>query len=610
MVGVDQRRLTAMGGGPLDIAVAVQIDLPQLMQDIVQLLPQTREVFVVMGTAPLEQFWEQEIRREWPGHFPQLTFHWMSDRSLEETLKVLSHPPPHSAVFYGILNRDAAGVPHEGESGLLAVRQAAGAPLFGYSMEQLGQGVLGGRLISMRDSGMDAAGVALEILQGTAPESLKVQPRPPSPPTFDWRELNRWHIPESRLPLGSTVLYREPSLWQTHRGTVLAVLTVGAAQTALILMLLAARRQAREGHAAMSLATDASGVGFWRRETDSDEIQASPKWREIFGLPERGVIRVADVLQRIHPEDEPRVREAIEASAREGRRYEFEHRVVLPDGSTRWVASMGRADDQDSAQKLRTRGISMDISHRKGIESQMERQRSDMAHLSRVATLGELSGALAHELNQPLGSILANAQAARRMMDRERFDLTELREILEDIISEDRRAGKVIVRLKALLKRGEAVRQETNINTCVEDVLAVVRGDLASRGIQVARELEQPLREIHADCIQIQQVLLNLITNACDAMESSPADRRRLTVRTYGEDQGAHLEVIDRGAGISGNVDEVFRPFHTTKTKGLGLGLAICKTIIESHGGRLWAESNPEGGAIFHVTLPFGGSGS
>lgn len=604
VVGIDQRRLTEIGGGPRDLAVSVGFDLPQLIGDILMLRPQTRKVFVVMGSAPLEQFWEREMRREWSSRFPDLTFHWLSNQSLEEIRETVGRAPPDSAVFYGILNRDAAGIPHQEESGLLAVRQATAAPVFGYCFEQLGLGVVGGRLVSMKASGTDAARAAAEILGGTPPSAIRVSPRPPTPPTFDWRELRHWKIAESMLPPGSVVLHREPSLWTTHRTTVLVALAAGTAQAILILMLLAARRQARESHASLQLAADSANVGFWRRDTGGDEVQASPKWREIFGLPAHGAIRIPDVLARLHPEDEPRLRRAIEDSAREGKRYEIEHRILLPDGSVRWIESIGRADADKPGHNLRTRGISVDITDRKRIENQVEQQRSHMAHLSRVASLGELSGSLAHELNQPLGSILANAQAARRLLDQHPPDLAELREILADIVDEDRRAAEVIARLKALLKHGQTSRQAVDANQCFEDVLAITGGDLIARGIRVFRDFEHPVPAVMFDRVQLQQVLINLIANACDAMLETPPHQRSLRLRTSVEDNQLHLEVQDHGCGIPGDPEQLFEPFHTTKPDGLGMGLAICKTILEAHQGRIRATNNQDGGATFRVTLP------
>lgn len=255
-------------------------------------------------------------------------------------------------------------------------------------------------------------------------------------------------------------------------------------------------------------------------------------------------------------------------------------------------------------------GIGIDISERKRVENELEQKREEMAHLSRVASLGELSGALAHELNQPLCSILSNAQAAQRLLAREKIDLDEMQEILADIVSEDRRAGEVIERLRALLKRGETKLQPLDLHACMEEVLKLMHGELVARGVIVARECPPSVPAVLADHVQLQQVFINLIANACDAMDSTPPGRRLLTLRCREEGKSLHMEVQDTGAGFQMPADDLFQPFHTTKAEGMGMGLAICRTIVDAHHGRLWAEPCAAGGAVFHLTLPFSVSSS
>jgi PAS domain S-box-containing protein len=345
-------------------------------------------------------------------------------------------------------------------------------------------------------------------------------------------------------------------------------------------------------------------VGLWERDIERDEITASAKWRALFGLPPGGRLHLADVFARLHPEDEPRVRETIEKAAREGQSYGTEHRVVLPDGGVRWLYSVGRVVHGRSGQRGHGRGASMDITDRKRIESEVAQQRGQLAHLSRVASLGVLSGSLAHELNQPLGIILSNAQAAQRLLAREQPDLEEIRDILADIVSEDRRAGDVIKRLRALLQRGETHRQPVSVNDCLEEVLRLVRSDLVGRGVTVHCTLAAGLPAVMADHVQVQQVLLNLIVNACDAIEANSPEHRWLSLTTAADAKGVRVAVRDQGCGLPEDVEAMFEPFHSTKPHGLGMGLAICRTILTAHDGKIWAEPNPDRGATFHVSLP------
>ena len=228
----------------------------------------------------------------------------------------------------------------------------------------------------------------------------------------------------------------------------------------------------------------------------------------------------------------------------------------------------------------------------------------EVAHLGRVATFGEISVSLAHELNQPLGIILSNAQAAQKLLTKESPDLHEVNEILNDIVTEDLRASESIKRMRALLQRGEVSRQSIEIHEVAEEVFQLMRNELARREVTLTHDLMSGLPQVSADRIQLQQVLLNLMLNACEAMEANAPEARRLHITASRDDKTVSLEVRDTGQGLPLDVEQVFQPFHTTKKDGLGMGLAICRSIITAHHGQLWAENNESGGATFHVVLP------
>jgi C4-dicarboxylate-specific signal transduction histidine kinase len=248
----------------------------------------------------------------------------------------------------------------------------------------------------------------------------------------------------------------------------------------------------------------------------------------------------------------------------------------------------------------------VNITERRQNERTAARQRDEIAHLSRVAALGELSGSLAHEINQPLMGILSNAQAAQRFLAHDDVNLDEVREILADIVEDDKRAGEVIRRLRALLKKGELQKRPLDINAVVDDVVRLTRNDLMNREVVASTELTPNLPPVFGDPIQLQQVLLNLVLNACEAMEAVPGPRQ-VQLRTFHTDGGVEISVSDRGGGIPpGDLERIFEPFVTTKEHGTGLGLSICRTIIVAHGGRLWAENIGEG-ATFRCMLPLSG---
>jgi signal transduction histidine kinase len=244
---------------------------------------------------------------------------------------------------------------------------------------------------------------------------------------------------------------------------------------------------------------------------------------------------------------------------------------------------------------------------RNGVERSLRQQRDEIAQLSRVAAVGELSGSLAHELSQPLTAILTNAQAAEYLLERDRAEPAMLREILRDIVSEDRRAADIIQRLRGVFERGDVQNQPIEINELVRDALKLAHGELAREQVDVRTELGADIPAITGDRVQLQQLLVNLITNACAAMSDQAAAGRRLVVRSgsIGR-EGVRVSVCDSGHGISpGDLTRIFEPFFTTRLEGMGLGLTVCRTIISAHRGKLWAENNADSGASFHVVLPF-----
>jgi PAS domain S-box-containing protein len=360
----------------------------------------------------------------------------------------------------------------------------------------------------------------------------------------------------------------------------------------------------RDSEQRMALAAAAGDLGFWGVDLRTGQTWSSEQGRRVGGLPEEAHFSVDDWLAMVHPEDRQRVSDALRASLAGATSYDQQFRFLRPDGAVRWMHAIARVLRDGAGDQLV--GVVIDTTERELAAREVREQQRQMAHLARVAVVGELSGTIAHELNQPLAAILTNAQVAVRMLDRGAVDLPELRAILADIVDDDRRAGAVIQRIRGLLRNDALVAEPLALADLVSDALVVARGELAERAVALQLDVGPALPRVRGDRVQLQQLLLNLIVNACDAMVAVPLPERRLTVVGAPDPAGGvHLSIADTGPGIAVTpVERVFEPFVSSKAGGLGLGLTICRSIVVAHGGQIWAENGASGGAAFHVVLP------
>ena len=370
----------------------------------------------------------------------------------------------------------------------------------------------------------------------------------------------------------------------------------------------------RESEARMSLAVDAADLGIWIRDLARDEIWASHKWRELFGFAPSEPLEFDAILQRLHPDDREGFRQAhaMAVAGADGGTYQTEYRLMLPDGATRWISSQGRVEFDATGQPVLIRGTARDVTARKQAEQETQLLRQEIAHAGRVSMMGQLASGLAHEINQPLASILRNAEAAELFLQHPSPDLDEIRAILSDIRSDDERAGHVIDRMRGLLKRQTLDTGRLDVGALVGDVAALVRIDAATRQVKLDVDVPADLPHVRGDRVQIQQVLLNLILNGMDALNGTRLEDRRVnvTARLDGA-QLVEIAVGDAGHGIPADtLARIFDPFFTTKPNGMGIGLAVSRTIVEAHSGRLWAENRNGGGAAFRFTLPIAEEGA
>jgi PAS domain S-box-containing protein len=379
------------------------------------------------------------------------------------------------------------------------------------------------------------------------------------------------------------------------------------------LMLLAGLIEERAGAAAtlrdreerIGFAAESANLAFWTINFELNESWMSDKGRAIFNFgPEERLSREL-FLSRVHPEDRNSVDEAIENARASSQTFEFEYRLLRPDGETRWLMSRGRYLTNDRGGLRELIGVAIDITSQVKADLQLRLQRDEMARMSRVSSMGELTASLAHELNQPLTAIASNAAAGKRLLAKGSLDFTLFDELLADVASDARRAGDVIHGIHQFVRKSEGTRRSVSLNEIVREVLRLLHSDLVGRGTAVETQFAVNLPPVEADPVQLQQVLLNLLMNSLEAMQSVPSAKRRVVVSTNREpNSSVTVSVRDYGCGLpEDNVDKVFVHFYSTKANGMGMGLTVVRSIVEAHGGTLRAENVGEG-ARFSFTLP------
>lgn len=482
---VEQRLVNRLDLTDNDVVVSVRNDFVAAFENILKVLPDIKTVAVVIGASPLEKFWIEEVKRELKPLEGRLDLVWYSDLPFEEILKRASALPPHTALFWGLMSIDAAGIVHEGDIALHRLHAVANAPIFSYQEPFFGDASVGGPMHSVAETSSKTVSAAIRILGGEKPVRIKYEPIGFGLPKYDWRELQRWGIGESSLPPGSEILFREPTLWDRYRWQMALIAAVILIQAGFI-----------------------SGL-----------------------LHERHRRQLAEI---------------------------------------------------ESRQRL-----------------------AELAHANRYSAVGELTTSIAHELNQPLGSILTNAETAELMLKATAPDINEIRQILADIRRDDQRASEVIRRLRSVLKKRPFEIRDTELNDTVREAIGLVTAVADGRRITLAYAPAAAELNVKGDPVQLQQVVLNLIINALDAVSDADMKKREVSVSTARAGGHAEIRIADTGSGIAvGDLAKIFNPFFTTKPQGMGMGLAIVKTIVEAHRGTIAAENQPSGGALFTIRLP------
>jgi signal transduction histidine kinase len=482
IAALEQRRIQRSNLTENDTVVAVAADFPAIIENILRVLPDTKTVAVVMGDSPNERFWLEELRKDFPPFADRLSFIWYNDRPFADILKDVAALPPHSAIFFFLMNDDAAGVVFEGDTALQKLYAVANAPIFTHDSAYFGREIVGGPMHSVSNLGRLTAAAAVRILGGEKASDVRIPASKFATPIFDWREMQRWGISEKNLPPGSEILFRSPTAWEQYRAYILAFVAAILIQSALIFWLV---------------------YEHWRRQR-------------------------AEILAR--------------------------------------------------------------------------NTMSELTHVNRVATVGQLSASITHEVNQPLAAMLTNAEGALRWL--KKGNIEEVDASLKDIVSDGFRASDIIKNLRAMFKHDVQEKTPVDINKLVSSVLALVVIDLQKHEVELQTQLDEQIPPVLGNQVQLQQVILNLVMNAIEAMSSSQT--RVLRIKTaLSQPNKVHVSVEDTGTGIKpSDVDRLFKPLFTTKARGMGMGLSICQSIIETHGGRIWVSPGANGGSIFQFELP------
>jgi C4-dicarboxylate-specific signal transduction histidine kinase len=360
----------------------------------------------------------------------------------------------------------------------------------------------------------------------------------------------------------------------------------------------------RRSQAYLAEAQRLSRTGSFGWRISTGEILWSEETFRIFQYDPGTTPTVDRILQRVHAEDAALVRQTIERATQDGEDFEHEYRLVMPDGSVKHVHVVAQAMS-DEAGGLEFAGAVMDVTAAIKADEAMRQAQEDLAHVSRVTTLGEMAASIAHEVDQPLSGVVINANACLRFLAGESPNLDEVRDGLQAIARDGRRASEVTARIRTLARRTPSEKQPLDINAVVSEVIAIAEGEARRTRAKVRTELAGNLPRVLGDPVQLQQVVLNLLLNGLDAMGAVDDRPRELVIRTDKEEADrVRVAVRDSGTGIDPEyASRMFEAFHSTKRGGLGMGLSISRTIVERHGGRLWARLNDGPGTTFYFTV-------
>lgn len=582
----------------------VSLRAAQTLDAMLAMRPGMREVVVISGASPTDRLWDPIIEEEQKRLSGKVQLTYWRGPPLHEVVEKVRTLPGDASVLLLSYGRDPDGTVVTGVYVTGRVAPVASVPVFVPYETCVGAGAVGGYSPNFNEYGAAAERIVSRLLAGETPQQIGVLSPPEARYVFDARQLARWKIPRSTVPPQSEIWFDRKSLWQEHPRVVTGIAIALLLQSGLITGLILQKKRRRKMQQALDVSEDRFEKAFRAgpdaisisRLSDGTLLDVNEQWESLFGHRRTDVIgqTAFDLDLWVNNSD----REGVVTHVKQRPVRDFE--ASLRNKAGEIVPVLFSADVVEMAGEPSLVVIARDLRDRRRAEDATR----DLIRSSRLAALGELTASLAHELNQPLTAIASNAAAGRRFLDHGAHDDAMLRELLQDVGSDARRAGEIIQGIHHLVRRKDESRQPVNLNDVITDVLRLLHSDFVGRGVSARTEFAHALPPVTADPVHLQQVLLNLLLNSLEAMQSTPVARRWLVISTEVEDSFLRLSVRDHGVGLPPeNPEKIFEHFYSTKPNGMGMGLTIIRSIVEAHGGELSARNTGDG-ACFSFRLP------
>lgn len=583
-----------------------------------RLQPDAKRVVIVAGASAMDSLLVAHAVHDVTPMLGAMRLEVLRDWSYQSLLRTLRTLPKDSFVLLSSFRRDWLGQSFNTGDLIPSITRAAAVPVYGIARNWVGDGIVGGTTMQFGAEGRHTGELLAHVLRRPRGARLPRQEVAENATVVDWRQLQRWDLSNDRLPLGTEVLHRSPSLWQRYQAAILLILAVTAAQSALIGLLTLERRKRIRAQR------------FVQEQWTYDQMLAALRTDAVRHAPDDGSLALESAVARIGRYAGADSAELI---------VDREH-ADQPSTSFRWLRETPVATSPGAVVSreleiplifadvrvgaLRLRGVPIDrvanSMSRERLEaaadvvaaalarerdaSALAESRVQVAHIARVATVGQLGAAVSHELRQPLSSMRINAEAGALLLGQEPPDVQEAAKVFRSIVNDNARAIEVIEHIRLLLRRDSGASAPVSMNDICRTAAKLLQPDAARKRVTLDFALSDELPDIRGDAVQLQQIVMNLALNAIESAAAS-SDERRVVLTTAVHGAHVELEVSDSGAGLSPDVQQhLFESFFSTKKSGLGMGLAIVQQIVDAHNGRVRAENAPGGGALFRVTLP------